>query len=203
MIVIVDYGMGNLGSVQNMLKKIGFKSQISSDKEVIRLATKLILPGVGSFDNGMNQLNQLDLIDVLNEEVINKKIPILGICLGMQLMTNYSEEGTVSGLGWVDANTKKFNFEDDSQMKIPHMGWNYIEIKKPHPLLLNFISEPKFYFVHSYYVKCNIESDTIASTRYGIDFTSSFARENIMATQFHPEKSHKYGFQILKNFIEL
>ena len=203
MIVIVDYGMGNLGSVFNMIKKIGFDCKISSDKEVITSASKLILPGVGAFDNAMEKLKTLGFIEILNQKVLIEKTPILGICLGMQIMTNSSEEGVLPGLGWFDAVTKKFSFHDSENLKIPHMGWNFITPKKSHPLFSDLKSDSKFYFVHSYYVSCKATSDSISTTKYGSDFTSAIAKNNIMATQFHPEKSHKYGFRLLNRFLEL
>ena len=202
MIVIIDYGLGNLDSVSNMIRKIGYESTISSNKETIKSATKLILPGVGSFDNGMTKLKDLNLIDILNHKILEKRTPILGICLGMQLMTKRSDEGELSGFGWIDAETIKFNFDNSKINKVPHMGWNFIKIQQNHPLFNSMNDEFKFYFVHSYYVKCNNNNDSFAKTNYGIDFTSVFVKDNIMATQFHPEKSHKYGMNLLKNFIK-
>tara|TARA_Y100000766_G_C18897604_1_gene601740 strand:+ start:1639 stop:2250 length:612 start_codon:yes stop_codon:yes gene_type:complete len=203
MVVVIDYGMGNLGSVLNMIKKIGYKCTISSEKDVINSANKLILPGVGSFDNGINQLKKYNLVDLLNKKVLVEKTPILGICLGMQLMTNSSEEGSQKGLGWIDAETKKFNFKSNKDLKIPHMGWNYINLENKNPLFNNLSENSKFYFVHSYYVKCKDVQNSIAFVKYGHKFTCAFAKNNIMATQFHPEKSHKYGYNLLKNFLEL
>ena len=203
MIVIIDYGMGNLGSVFNMIKKIGFECQISSDKETIKSASKLILPGVGAFENGMTQLKKLDLIKILNHKVLIEKTPILGICLGMQLMTNFSEEGNIHGLGWVNATTKKFSFNELKKLKIPHMGWNLIRPNKDHHLFNNLSENSRFYFVHSYYVSCKDSSDSAATTKYGFDFTCVLVKNNIMATQFHPEKSHKYGFHLLNSFLVL
>lgn len=201
MIVIIDYGLGNLGSIKNMIKKVGFDSIISSDKDQIRNATKLILPGVGSFDRGMIELKKRGLIDVLNEVVQEKQTPILGICLGMQLMTKSSEEGTEKGLGWINAEVKYFSFEENTY-KVPHMGWNYIHEKKESSF---FKPEGKnrFYFVHSYYVDCNNEEDILSTSTYGFEFVSSFKRKNIMGIQCHPEKSHKFGIHFLKQFIEI
>jgi glutamine amidotransferase len=202
MIVIVNYGMGNLGSIQNMLKKNGCNSSISNDINTIEKATKIILPGVGNFKQAMQNLRDLDLISVLNSKVIEKKTPILGICLGMQLMTSFSEEGNVQGLNWINANTKKFKFEDLSY-KVPHMGWNDIIIRKENSLN-NMLELPaRFYFVHSYYVDCSDEKDILHSTIYNTNFTSAFNKENIYGVQYHPEKSHVFGRQLLKNFIEL
>ena len=204
MIVIVDYGMGNMGSIQNMLKKVGAESIVSSDHAAIRDADKLILPGVGAFDNGMKQIRERDLIPVLNEKVLVQKTPLLGICLGMQLLTGRSEEGESQGLGWLDAKTLKFDFSDDrDKLRIPHMGWNTIVVKKESPLFRNLEHECRFYFVHSYYVRCTNKDIVVAEARYGVDIVASVQQENIFGTQFHPEKSHKFGMQILKNFVEL
>jgi len=203
MITIIDYGMGNLGSILNMFKKIGYEAEITSDLEKIKNSEKIVLPGVGSFDNGMANLNKLNLINILNTLVLEKHIPILGICLGMQLITNSSEEGKLKGLGWVDANTLKFKFSKNN-IKIPHMGWNNINIKKINPLLKNLNdSETRFYFVHSYYVKCNQKNDILTTTEYGFDFASSIQKDNIYGVQFHPEKSHKFGMKLFENFAKI
>ena len=199
MIVVINYGMGNLGSIENMIKKIGYKCIITSDLEDIKNANKLILPGVGSFDSGMKNLKELGFIEVLNQKVIIDKIPILGICLGMQLMAKNSEEGTSDGLGWVDAVSKKFISDT---LKVPHMGWNIINHQKKSKLFDEYESEKRFYFVHSYYVNCNQKGDILTTTNYGKDFTSSFEKENVIGVQFHPEKSHNFGMKLLKNFIE-
>lgn len=202
MITIINYNLGNLNSIANMLRKIGYDCEITGDAEKIQKAKKLILPGVGAFDHGIKNLYDLRLIDVLKAKVLEEKIPILGICLGMQLMTKSSEEGVLSGLGFINAATKKFVLA--SNYKIPHMGWNTIEIKKKSTLTSNMEHEEnRFYFVHSYYVHCEQESDILATTHYGIDFVSMFEHDNIFGAQFHPEKSHKFGMQLLKNFGEL
>lgn len=202
--IIVDYGMGNHGSIINMLKKIGYQAQISSDPQIIRNAQKLILPGVGSFDNGMENIRERGLISVLNECVLEKKIPVLGICLGMQLITKNSEEGVLQGLNWIDAKTIRFNFEEDKKLKVPHMGWNTINIKNDSIIFKNMENqENKFYFVHSYHVVCKNDEDVIATSNYSINFTAAIQHKNIYATQFHPEKSHKFGMQVLRNFMEL
>ena len=199
MITIIDYGMGNLGSIANMIKKVGHKSIITSDIEEIKKARKLILPGVGAFDNGMKHLKDSDLIEVLNKKVLIEKTPILGICLGMQLMTNSSEEGNINGLGWVDAQAKKFVSDE---LKIPHMGWNIVKHKKTSKLFDENGTEKRFYFVHSYCVSCNNKDDILTTTPYGHDFISSFEKENIIGVQFHPEKSHKFGMNLIRNFVE-
>jgi imidazole glycerol-phosphate synthase subunit HisH len=203
MIVIVDYGVGNLGSIVNMLKKVGVKAVASSDPDVIGQAEKLILPGIGAFDAGMEKLNERGLIPLLNQLVLEKKVPVLGLCLGLQLMTKGSEEGKLPGLGWFDAETVKYKFgPDQANLKIPHMGWNTIEIRRPHPLLSELEPESRFYFVHSFYVHCDHEESVLAETDYGGYFHSVVGEGNIMGAQFHPEKSHKYGMRLLKNYAE-
>ena len=200
MLIIIDYGMGNLGSLANMLKKIRIPAKISSDLGDIESAEKLILPGVGSFDHGMQKLQELNLTDILNKLVIGEKIPILGICLGMQMFTKTSEEGTQPGLGWVDANTVKFKADKGSSLKIPHMGWDTIDIKKSHFMLQDTDYNAMYYFVHSFHVVCNRSEDVLSTSHYGYDFVSSLAKDNVIGVQFHPEKSHKYGMKLLENF---
>ena len=204
MILIIDYGIGNPGSIRNMLKKIGVEAVISSNIPDIEKADKLILPGVGAFDNGMKNLRERGLIPALNDKVINQKIPILGICLGMQLLTNKSEEGKLEGLGLIDAETVKFRFNAaNDNLRIPHMGWNQIKSIKKSPLVNGVEENSRFYFVHSYHVVCRNNEDILAIANYGYDFVAAVNRDNIFGVQFHPEKSHKFGMQILKNFAEL
>ncbi len=203
MIVIVDYGLGNLASVLNMFKKIGVKDVvISKNQNVIEKADKLLLPGVGAFDAGMNNLENSGLIPLLNKKVIEEKIPILGICLGMQLLTKKSEEGIKPGLGWIDAETVKFNPDPSLKLKVPNMGWAYIDVKRQNELLNN-ATKSRFYFVHSYHVKCLDPQQSIATSNFGIDFTCSVNKDNIYGTQFHPEKSLKFGMKVLENFSKL
>ena len=203
MIVIIDYGIGNLASVLNMFKKIGIKDvKVSSDKEIIAKADKILLPGVGAFDAGMDNLERSGLIPVLNNKAINEKVPVLGICLGMQLLTKKSEEGVKPGLGWIDAETIKFNLDPALKLKVPHMGWNYVKVNRPNPLI-DIESKNRFYFVHSYYVKCFNESQSLATSNFGTDFTCMVNKENIFGAQFHPEKSLKFGMKILENFSKL
>jgi len=204
MIVIIDYGLGNLGSIKNMLKRIGVESAISDAEAEIARADKLILPGVGSFDRAMANLHESGLIPLLNDKVLKERTPTLGICLGMQLMTGGSEEGRLDGLGWIDARAERFNFNGlNSNLKIPHMGWNNIAVRQTHPLFTEMTGELRYYFVHSFHVRCADPSSILATTDYGLEFTSAFFRENIIGIQFHPEKSHRYGFALLKNFAEL
>jgi glutamine amidotransferase len=203
MIVIVDYGMGNLRSILNKLQRVDAEVVISSKVEDIEKAEKLILPGVGSFAAGMENLEKYNLIPILTKKVLAEKVPILGICLGMQLFTIRSEEGNAEGLGWIDAETKQFEFERNNiKLKIPHMGWNSIDIRRNSALLKDVPRNSTFYFVHSYHVCCNGTNSVVATTNYGYDFTSVIEKENVFGTQFHPEKSHKSGVRILKNFVE-
>ena len=201
MITIVDYGMGNLGSIRNMLKKIGVDAEISSDAERVAAATKLILPGVGAFDAGMENLERSGLTAVLGERVSRAAVPILGICLGMQLMARGSAEGARPGLGWIDAEALRFQPADPS-LKVPHMGWNVARPVRPSPLTEALPDEARFYFVHSYHVRCQKPEDVLLTTPYGEAFHSGFHRGNIWGVQFHPEKSHKFGMHLLRNFAE-
>ena len=204
MLVIIDYGMGNLHSVLKAFKRLRIEAKVSADIAEIQAADKLILPGVGHFKRGMNNLAERNLIQTLNEEVLEKGKPILGICLGMQLFTKSSEEGNATGLGWLDAETVQFSFPDDEKkFRIPHIGWNSLSFGTTSTLYHGIADEPSFYFVHSYYVKSNSREDVAASTEYGLNFTSSMVKNNIFATQFHPEKSHDDGLKLLQNFIEL
>ncbi len=202
MIVIVNYGLGNLGSIKNMFKKIGAECLITSDYKEILNADRLILPGVGNFGKGMYELENKGIKDLLNQRVLIDKIPILGICLGMQLMTDESEEFDVKGLGWIQSKTLKYQF-DDVSMKVPHMGWNSVNVINENKLIEKSDEEIRYYFVHSYYVKVSDERHSIAKTNYGISFDSAFNKDNIYGVQFHPEKSHKYGMNLLRNFLKI
>lgn len=202
MIHIVDYKTGNLGSIQNMLKRIGEKSVITSDPGVLNDAKKIILPGVGSFNKGVRSLKDLNLWSVLNEKVKMENVPILGICLGAQLMTKGSEEGEEEGLGWVDAYTYRFKIQDQVKYKVPHMGWREVKQLKESNLMSDMYDDTQFYFVHSYHMTFNTPSQVLLSANYSYDFHASFETENIMGVQFHPEKSHKYGMKLLQNFVE-
>ncbi len=202
-IVIIDYQVGNLSSIANMLKKVGQKSIISGDINEIKSADKLILPGVGSFDYGMNKLNESGITEVLNEKALNDKIPFLGICLGAQLLTQSSEEGVLAGLGWFKAKTIKFDFSNlQTKLKIPHMGWTEVQAPKPCPLMENLV-DSRFYFVHSFHFTTPDESEIMLQSEFGYPFVSALWKENIYAVQFHPEKSHKFGMQLMRNFINL
>jgi glutamine amidotransferase len=201
MITIVDYGMGNLGSIRNMLKKIGCESQVTADVSLIEAADKLLLPGVGAFDAGMDNLTRSGLIPLLNHRVIDDHVPVLGICLGMQLMAQRSEEGDRTGLGWIDAEVVRFR-PGDTSLKVPHMGWNLVRRVRGGALTDDLPEESRFYFVHSYLVRCRNADDVLLSTHYGVDFHSAFQRGNVWGVQFHPEKSHRFGMQLLRNFAE-
>lgn len=205
-ICIVNYGLGNLGSIRNMYKKLGVSAYISESSAEIEQADKIILPGVGAFDEGMQGLKNSGFVEVLSRKVLEEKTPILGLCLGMQLLTEKSKEGAEKGLGWINAETKRFSFPAESGLKIPHMGWNEVKICRADALVgcLDQREEAaRFYFLHSYYVECADRQDVLLQTGYGIEFDVAFRRENIMGVQFHPEKSHKFGMQILRNFYEL
>ena len=197
---IIDYKVGNLGSIENMLKKIGVSSIITSDIEKIKAANKIILPGVGAFDSGVGSLKSNGLWDVLNDKVLNDKVPVLGICLGAQLLCETSEEGEQKGFGWIKAAVKKFNFTD-KRLKIPHMGWNYTHLKKDSKLFTDMYDKPKFYFVHSYYMDVKDDS-ALTKTIYSDEFYSEVEKNNVLGVQFHPEKSHKFGMKLLENFIK-
>jgi len=204
MTVVIDYGMGNLASITNMGRRAGSELVVSGDPDAIGKATKLILPGVGSFDSGMTNLRERRLIPVLNRKVIEEKVPILGLCLGVQLFTLGSEEGRLPGLGWIAAHTRRFEFPaEETRLKIPHMGWNFIEHAKPSMLLENLPPGSRFYFVHSYHLVCSEPTDVLTWTTYGYRFASGIQCHNIYGTQFHPEKSHKFGLALLKNFLTL
>ena len=202
MIVIVDYDMGNIGSVYNMLKKIGRKSEITRDLEKIRQADHIILPGVGAFDSGMEQLEKFGLVELIRHKALVDKTPILGICLGAQLMLEKSEEGQKSGLGLVQGEVKRFQLSAESKLRIPNMGWNQIEKVKSSKLVDVLPDQPRFYFVHSYHFKMAQPLDQLLMSEYGYSFCSAFQHENISGVQFHPEKSHKFGMALLRNFTE-
>lgn len=201
-IVIIDYGMGNISSIKNMLRYIGCDGKLSNNANEILAADKLILPGVGNFGHAMQNISELNLKPILDKAVLEGKKPILGICLGMQLLLSYSEEGNCEGLNWIDGKVKKFDF-DDKEYKVPHMGWDYVKINNPNSLVYGVGTTDRYYFVHSYYASCDNREDCIASTDYGIEFDSIIGKNNIWGTQFHPEKSHKFGMKILNNFLEV
>ncbi len=201
MIVIIDYNMGNLGSILNMLKRIGVEAKRTSDPFEIGQASKLILPGVGAFDEGMENLHHLGILPLLNEKVLIQRTPILGLCLGMQLFSKYSEEGRTTGLGWIDGQAIKFQSnKKDAGLKVPHMGWNNLHACRPHYILHDLEPDNRYYFVHSYHVQCNDNRDVVAMTFYGAPFVSVLAKDSIVGLQFHPEKSLRWGMQMLQRF---
>lgn len=199
-IAILDFGLGNVKSIYNMFRRIGVDSFITSNAVDLINADKYILPGVGSFDHGIVSLRKATFFPILEKEVLLKNKPILGICLGMQLLTKSSSEGKELGLGWIEAHTLKFNISN--QLSVPHMGWNIVYPKVEQGIFRD-LTHNRFYFVHSYYVECANLGDVLATSDYGGRFCCSLRNKNIFGVQFHPEKSHKYGMQLLKNFSEL
>lgn len=205
-IAIVDYGVGNSGSIQNMLRRVGCKTIITSDKDLIESASGYILPGVGAFDHGINKLKKSGTLKTLEAQVLNKKKPILGICLGMQMLFNNSDEGDLPGLGWINGSVNKFKFKGYDlykNMKVPHMGWNIVKPHNSQSLFKAIDEEARFYFVHSYYVSCDKEENILGTTKYGHNFVSAVAKNNIFGVQFHPEKSHRFGMTLFENFLEI
>ncbi len=202
MIVIVDYGVGNLASIRNMLRKIGAEATITSDASEIRSAEKLILPGVGAFDTCAKKLQDSGLIPTLNEKVLGGTTPVLGVCVGMQLLTEGSEEGVLPGLGWIKGRVVKFRQESlPKDCKIPHMGWADVKPNKPSRLFDDMYEAPRFYFVHSYFPELTHPEDILVSAVHGSSFAAGMEHENIMGVQFHPEKSHKFGMKLMANFV--
>ena len=191
MIAILDYGIGNLGSISNMLKVIGEKSKVTKDKDVIENADGIILPGVGAFDAGMKRLNDSGLSKLVKSEAEKGK-PILGICLGMQLLGRCSEEGAMSGLSLIPFECKRFSFPD-SNLKIPHMGWDIVDFKRKHPILDGLKGQQRYYFVHSYQAVCDSADNVLMTCDYGYKFAAAVVKDNVIGVQFHPEKSHDFG----------
>lgn len=201
MIAVVDYGLGNLGSILNMLRKLGVPARVTSLPDEIAAADKLVLPGVGSFDSGMAALEERGLVPALNRRVIDEGTPLLGLCLGMQLMTRGSEEGRRPGLGWIDATTVRFRFgAEGPRLPVPHMGWNSVRVERRAPVLASLPDPARFYFVHSYHLACVSPETVLATACYGYDFPAVVGRDNLVGTQFHPEKSHRYGMALLRSF---
>ncbi len=204
MLTIVDYGVGNLASMQNMLKKIGVPCLVSSQKKDIESAEKLILPGVGAFDTCAQKLEQSGLIEILNQRVLQDKTPVLGVCVGHQLLMQESEEGELPGLGWIKGKIVKFKQELlPVNTKVPHMGWTEVDIQKSSKLFEMMPAEPRFYFVHSYHAQLASEDDILIYAEYGYRFVAGVERHNVYGVQFHPEKSHKFGMQLLYNFSKI
>lgn len=201
-IALVNYGLGNIKAFANIYRVLNIPCNIASSPEDLKKASKIILPGVGSFDWAMERLNQSGMRDALDDQVLNKKIPVLGICVGMQMMAKRSEEGTLEGLGWLDAEVLKFGDEHLQHAPLPHMGWNDVSpLRKT--CLFKDIEKPRYYFLHSYYISEKKKEDILATTLYGKKFTAAISSGNIFGTQFHPEKSHQWGINLLKNFYKL
>lgn len=204
MIALVDYGSGNIQAIANIYHRLGIPAYVASTPEDLQRATRIVLPGVGAFDQTMGHLNASGLRDALDEAVLGQKRPFLGICVGMQLLARGSEEGKLEGLGWLKADVKRF---DETQFlqatRLPHMGWNDIIVRQQQPLLEGLALEAGFYFLHSYYLSCQRQEDVLAETEYGSPFPSAVHSGNIFGVQFHPEKSHANGIQLLKNFATL
>ena len=200
MISVVDYGAVNLGSIRNMLHKLGFEVELISTPADVDQATKILLPGVGAFDQGISALAELGLVEPLRNRALEKKVPILGICLGMQLLGQGSEEGSLAGLGIIHGRCARFRLPAGSTLKVPHMGWNVPLIRRDSPLVHGIDPNARFYFTHSYHLVCDDPQDVLATVNHGIEFTAMIQRDNVMGTQFHPEKSHRFGMAILRNF---
>jgi glutamine amidotransferase len=201
MITIIDYGMGNLGSIQSMFKRIGVATSVTADLDAIAQASKIILPGVGAFDNAIARINSNGLREILDRKALVDRVPVLGICLGMQLLTRGSEEGALPGLGWIPAVTRRF--PNQSRLKVPHMGWNLVRPSTLSELTEGFEKQTRFYFVHSYFVAADDPQNSILKTTYGIEYDSAIQHNNIYGAQFHPEKSHRFGMRLLQNFAQL
>lgn len=199
MISVLNYGMGNIASIQNMFKKVGVSCRIAATARDVEEARALVIPGVGKFDHAMDQIETLGLRGALDKAALSSKVPVLGICLGMQLMTHGSEEGQMPGLGWIKAETRLIDGADQG-LRVPHMGWDLVSIKKPNPYFDNSLGEQRFYFVHSFAVHCDNSADILTTTHYAGEFVSAFWAGNLLGVQFHPEKSHKYGASFLRHY---
>lgn len=204
MIAIINYGVGNIKAFVNIFRMLDISVKVADNVRDLESVDKIILPGVGAFDHAMDKLNSSGMRERIDELVLVKKVPVLGVCVGMQMLANKSDEGLSPGLGWIDADVRKF---DVSKIKyktnLPHMGWNDINIVGNNSLFIGLKENPKFYFLHSYYFHCNNEADIIATSDYGVEFTCAANHENIFGVQFHPEKSHQFGVQLLTNFTKL
>lgn len=206
MITIVDYGLGNIRAFANVYKRLNIDVQYASTTSELKKASKIILPGVGAFDHAMAKLNDSGLRNCLDELVLQKEVPVIGICVGMQMMAHASEEGNESGLGWIDGTVKNFNHASkfiDQQLPLPHMGWNNVRSVRESALVANLDSRKRFYFLHSYYFECHNKENIIAMASYGVDYACLINHKNVYGIQCHPEKSHHNGVVLLKNFAEL
>jgi glutamine amidotransferase len=203
MIVIINYGSGNIGSIQNMLKRVGATVRVADKPEELDGATSILLPGIGHFDSCSKNLRLRGFTSALEEPVLRRRVPLLGICVGAQLLTKGSEEGDEPGLGWIDAITRRFPKLDDLDYKVPHMGWNIAVPVVDHELFVGLDSNSRFYFAHSFYMQASNSDSVLCSSMHGIDFDSGIFKDNIAGVQFHPEKSHRFGLQLLKNFCAI
>ena len=201
-VAVIDYGMGNIGSISKMLRVVGAQPIVTADPAVMAQADKVLLPGVGHFDRAMANLQELGLVEPLRRLALEDRKPFLGICLGMQLLCRSSEEGTQPGLGLLDARVRRFEFSGPTRLKVPHMGWTELQPKKASSLMTGLDEHSRFYFVHSFFVDCADPSDVLAEATYGQSFVAAFERENVRGVQFHPEKSHRYGIQMFRNFVQ-
>lgn len=204
MITLIDYGSGNIHAIANIYKRLNIPYQLTADLNLLKAAKKLILPGVGDFDETMKAFNQLGIKNLLDELVVEKQVPILGVCVGMQILGKGSEEGVAEGFGWIDGQVKKFDIKNlQTKPYLPHMGWNTVQPQKESQLFDNIITENGFYFLHSYYFDCKNTEDILATTQYGIEFSSAINHLNVYGFQFHPEKSHQNGVEVFRNFANL
>jgi len=201
-VAVIDYGMGNIGSICKMLRVVGATPVVSADAAVIARADRVVLPGVGHFDRAMANLHELGLVDPLRRLALEDRKPFLGICLGMQLLCRSSEEGRQPGLGMFDARVRRFDFSGPTRLKVPHMGWSELRPYKTSPMLNGLDATARFYFVHSYFVECADTTDVLAEVTYGVPFVAAFERANVCGVQFHPEKSHRFGIQMFRNFVQ-
>ena len=204
MLVILDYGMGNAGSIANMVRKVGGRAVLSIEPDVIEAADRLVLPGVGAFDNAMQRLHQSGLVPLLEKKVLIDHTPFLGVCLGMQLLFERSEEGSRPGLGWLKGGVRKFDFRgvhEADHLKVPLMGWNEVKPCRFDSLFAGLEEEARFYFVHSYHAECDDSADVLATSHYGYDYTCAVQRGRIFGAQFHAEKSHRFGMKLFQNFL--
>jgi imidazole glycerol-phosphate synthase subunit HisH len=201
-VTVVDLGVGNLGAIPNMLRRLQADAVITDDPELIARATKLIVPGVGAFDPAIANLDRLGLREVLDRQVRELGVPVLGLCLGMQLFADSSEEGELPGLGWIGGKVVRFRLDgSDTSLRIPEMGWNHVRVARQTPLLDGFGESPRFYFAHSYHMVCTDPADAAGVTTYGYEFPSVVVHDNVMGAQFHPEKSHRFGIKMFENFL--
>ena len=204
MITIIDYGLGNVLAFVNVYKRLHTPASVARTPDDLRDATKLILPGVGAFDHAMELLHRPGMRESLDEMVLARTVPVLGVCVGMQILASSSEEGQAGGLGWVPGDVRKFDVTAmQPRMRLPHMGWNDVKPVAPSPLFAGLEQDARFYFLHSYYFHCESAESRLAESEYGITFTCAVHRRNIYGVQFHPEKSHHFGTRLLQNFAEL